>query len=95
MSYFAEGDYCIRRVEPTYLWRVWRVETVESVMKENPNLVVAPIGDRLTLAPICTLEGEGVPDCTIKQQGWDVDYEPPPPLLLMALMAQHGISNSG
>jgi len=61
---------------------------------------VPPIGDRLRLAPICQIS-DGAPaervltedssEGRILTEGWDVDFESPNPLLLLALLSQHNL----
>ena len=81
---FEVGDYVMLKESPTFVWRVVGIKSKFQIHADNPNPgAIMPIGDKLTLEPVCTLAGTPVTDY-VKQKAWDVDVEEAPAMLVIA-----------
>lgn len=80
---FEVGDYVIRKESPTFVWRVLHIKWGDQIFTESGPGAIMPIGNKLTLEPVCTLEGTPV-TAYVKQEAWDVDVEQAPAMLVIA-----------
>ena len=88
---FKVGDYMMRKMAPDFVWQVLRIESKEQIHADSGPSSIMPIGNRLTLRVVCSLEGKTVGlsfDADVKQQAWDVDLEEAPAMLVIAWESQ-------
>jgi hypothetical protein len=86
---FEIGDYVTFTVakNPEFVWQVESIVHREELSATTAGPITTD-GDKLTLKPVCTLEGKPVSDPDIKQRAWSFDVEQAPAMLVIAWESQ-------